>query len=212
MYGSKLRYQAGGNLAHSFNFHQISTKFFKPSISMVSRGIPMPSTDVNQGAEIKPKARGGGSCWILFMRDKKLFQTSKSADVLSGGSGAGTLASWAHCFIFFQKILGRRLWMEAINVISICIQSLAGVYLHGFSPFCWWNMVKASNFLWRLNGHLVAPIGLGITTETGGAGSGIWRRIHWRLMELGICFDYLFIYLFIYCNLFRQPQTALAQA
>ena len=103
---------------------------------------------------------------------------------------------------FFQKILGRRLWMEAINVISICIpflfESLAGVYLHGFSPFCWWNMVKASNFLWRLNGHLVAPIGLGITTETGGAGSGIWRRIHWRLMELGICFDYLFIYLFIY--------------
>lgn len=46
---------------------------------------------------------GGGSCWILFMRNKKLFQTSKSADVLSGGSGAGTLASWAHCLFFFRR-------------------------------------------------------------------------------------------------------------
>ena len=30
------------------------------------------------------------------------------------------------------------------------------VFISCFSPFCWWNMVKASNFLWRLNGHLVA--------------------------------------------------------
>jgi hypothetical protein len=110
---------------------------------MVSRGIPMPSTEVNQGAEIKPKARGGKLLDTLHAEKKSCSRRPKVQMFCQEEVEPGPWLA-EHIVYFFSEDFrsaaldgSNQRYIMLYQFVSHFCLNLWLVFISCFSPFCW---------------------------------------------------------------------------